>query len=88
MDQGQSIQPRVHLIGSPITVAELLVVDKKFLYSNPLEAIETAFFFFTALNIKYPAAAEQVWNIFSELVFNVATNIKGTARTLLNDLKK
>lgn len=89
LSQGQSIQPRLHFIGSPVTVSEVIVVDKKYIYYNALEALEVCFHFFTALNIEYPVAAEQVWTVVAELIFNIKSfSIKGSTRTLLNSIKK
>lgn len=89
VQQGYSVQPRIHLIGTPISVAEVTIVDQKFIFIDPLEALEIVFFFFTALNIKYPAAAEQVWTLIGELIFNDKNlQLTGSARTLLHDIKK
>lgn len=85
--QNISIQPKIHFIGNPITVAQLVICDNKYLYDKPLDAVENYFFFFTALNIDYPVAANVVWNLIGELIFNLKSKeLKGAARTILNDI--
>lgn len=54
------VQPRIHFIGKPVSVEELNIVNRKFLYEDPLEAIETAYLFFNGLNIEYPEQSDQV----------------------------
>lgn len=83
------VQPRVHFIGCPINVAELLIVDRKFIFANPLEAVETAYLFFNSLNIQYPEQSDQVWRAISDLIFNLNENkfLKSSQKTLLNNIK-
>jgi hypothetical protein len=72
-------------------LAELFILDKSFLFEDPLDAIEATYHLFhSTLDVKYPVAAANVWKLIGSLVFNSDEKKSLTSSTIgtLNDIIK
>jgi hypothetical protein len=86
-----TVQPRVVFFGTENLLAELFVLDKSFLFEDPLDAIETTYHLFhSTLDVEYPVAAINVWKLIGSLIFNSDEKKTLTSATIgtLNDIIK
>lgn len=68
------LQPRIIFIGNMNELsAYVTLCGKKYFFKNPLEAIESCFNIFMALNVKYPAETKVIWNFVQRYIFKIST---------------
>jgi hypothetical protein len=85
------VQPRLIFYGQENLVAEIFVLDRSFIFDDPLSAVETAYFLFNStLDLEYPLAAENVWKVIGALIFNSSEKSSLSSATIgvLNEIKK
>lgn len=86
------LQPRIVFLGTFKNLqAYVTLVDKKYNFAEPLEAVEQCFFLYQALNISYPSESIAVWNFMQIYIFKVTTkfdNSTSSIKSIWHNLNK
>lgn len=65
----KSVQPRVVIIGSPVSIAWVVLPDVKYIFEKVKDAVEACMAIYLGLNIEYPQEAERIWYFLQKYVF-------------------
>jgi hypothetical protein len=82
------LQPRVQLIGNPITHAEVFTEMKIFKFKDILEAIDFGFLIYKAIGLNFPQISKDSWAVLTEVVYKIRYDkqISTDAVTLITDI--
>lgn len=71
--RNDQFQPTVIIIGSLAKIKKAYIVfnDIKYLLNDVVEAIDTVFQIFFALDCKYPHCSQQIWQFLQRAAFNI-----------------
>lgn len=85
------VQPRCYVIGEfENCKASVITTTTKYMFNNPIEAIDACLKIFQALNAEYPRESEHIWEFLQKSVYNIQTDFDknyNSVLILLNDLK-
>lgn len=84
-----AVQPKIVLIGSPVSVSYVIIAGYKYMCESPKAAIDTCMAFFLGLNIQYPKKSQNIWYFLQKFLYKINTPYDKTdsaGETLFNDL--
>lgn len=74
-DKQKCGQVRMCIIGEhlPTATAVVRTVSHKYIFTDPIKALECCFKIFMALETEYPRASDHLWEFVQKCLFNVYT---------------
>lgn len=91
LNEGTPLQPKVFVIGTLDECIGCVIVDNiKYIFNEPLEAVDTCFKIFWVLNLEYPSECNHCWLFIQKAVHQingVVKNISAGVETLIKDLQ-
>lgn len=64
-------------------------IGRKWVFTDPIDAFESAFFFMMGLNMKYPYLSQHVWTFFQKGIYKIVSEHDGeipSVNALINEL--
>lgn len=86
------IQPRCYIIGELENCKGCVITTTtKYMFNNPIEAIDACFKIFQGLNTEYPRESEHIWEFLQKAIYNITTSSDknyNSVLLLMDELKK